>query len=118
MPKILVTGVTGNVGGAVWDWLQTHGGESLECWAGVRNRETALQRPRTAGLRLCEVDFERNIVPDQTFDAVFWFDRHTSATRRRFGPSLKALLRKQRWSFSPSKARTPGRIFRTLSSRP
>ena len=86
-----MTGVTGNVGGAVWDWLQTHGGESLECWAGVRNRETALQRPRTAGLRLCEVDFERNIVPDQTFDAVFLVRPPHLGNPKTFRPFLESL---------------------------
>ena len=91
MRKILVTGVTGNVGGAVWNWLEQNGGESIECWAGVRDREAALQRPKTAGLRLCEVDFEKNRLPDQTFDAVFLVRPPHLGNPKTFRPFLESL---------------------------
>ena len=63
--KILITGATGNVGGAVLNKLDCR----ADIYAGVRNIEKAqhLQGKH----QLCVIDFEKEIYPQINFDAVF-----------------------------------------------
>ena len=61
--KILITGATGNVGGAILDRLDCQ----ADIYAGVRNCDPNLH----GKYQLCVVDFEKQIYPRIDFDAIF-----------------------------------------------
>ena len=63
--KILITGATGNVGGAILDKLNSQ----PDIYAGVRNIEKA--KNLQDKYQLCVIDFEKEIYPQIDFDAVF-----------------------------------------------
>ena len=65
--KILITGATGNVGGAILNKLDS----PADIYAGVRNIERAKTYPHLQNYKLCVIDFEREIYPKIDFDAVF-----------------------------------------------
>ena len=62
--KILITGATGNVGGAILNRLDCQ----ADVYAGVRNIERA---KNLQNYKLCVIDFEKEIYPQIDFDAVF-----------------------------------------------
>ena len=63
--KILITGATGNVGGAILNRIDC----SADVYAGVRNIEKA--KHLQGKYQLCVIDFEQQIYPQIDFDAVF-----------------------------------------------
>lgn len=65
--KILITGATGNVGGAILNKLDPQ----AEIYAGVRNIEKAKTSPHCKNYKLCVIDFEKEKYPQIDFDAVF-----------------------------------------------
>jgi len=62
--KILVTGATGNVGSELVEQLD---GKQHEILAGARKGSLS----EVSGARPTEVDFERDIAPDESFDSIF-----------------------------------------------
>ena len=64
--KILITGATGNVGGAILNRLDCQ----ANVYAGVRNIERA-KNLHLQNYQLCVIDFEKEIYPQIDFDAVF-----------------------------------------------
>lgn len=85
--KILITGATGNVGGAVLTKLQH---TKHELFAGVRDIEAARARLKL-GCQYCVVDFEKEIYPEQPFDAVFLVRPPRLAKVGLFGKLLESL---------------------------
>lgn len=65
--KILITGATGNVGGAILNRLDLQ----ADIYAGVRDLERAKTHPQCKNYKLCLIDFEKEKYPRQDFDAVF-----------------------------------------------
>ena len=65
--KILITGATGNVGGAILNKLDSQ----ADIYAGVRNIEKAKLHLRCRNYKLCVIDFEKEKYPQIDFDAVF-----------------------------------------------
>ena len=65
--KILITGATGNVGGAILNRLDC----PADIYAGVRNIEKAKTQLDRENYQLCLIDFEQEIYPQIDFDAVF-----------------------------------------------
>ena len=65
--KILITGATGNVGGAILNRLHS----PAEIYAGIRNIERAKTHFYGKNYKLCVIDFEKEIYPQIDFDAVF-----------------------------------------------
>ena len=66
--KILITGATGNVGGAVLDKLEP---QDADVYAGVRDIERAKTQLNCRDSQLCLIDFEKEKYPQIDFDAVF-----------------------------------------------
>ena len=65
--KILITGATGNVGGAILNKLNSQ----ADIYAGVRNIERAKTHLHLQNYKFCLIDFEQEIYPQIDFDAVF-----------------------------------------------
>ena len=65
--KTLITGATGNVGGAIINKLDSQ----ADIYAGVRNIERAKTHLQLQNHKLCVIDFEQEIYPQIDFDAVF-----------------------------------------------
>ena len=65
--KILITGATGNVGGAILNKLNSQ----ADIYAGVRNIERAKAYLYLQNYKLCVIDFEQEIYPQIDFDTVF-----------------------------------------------
>ena len=65
--KILITGATGNVGGAILNRLDSQ----TDIYAGVRNLEKAQTHFQDKNYQLCVIDFEQEQYPQIEFDAVF-----------------------------------------------
>ena len=66
--KILITGATGNVGGAVLNKLDP---QDADIYAGVRDIERAKTQLNCRDYQLCLIDFEKEKYPQIDFDAVF-----------------------------------------------
>ncbi len=88
--KFLITGATGNVGGAVLDKLNP---QNVDIYAGVRNLERARKHFNGKDYKLCIINFEKEKYPQIDFDAVFLIRPPQLAEPDLFRKYLKTLKR-------------------------
>lgn len=86
--KFLITGATGNVGGAVLDKLTP---QDVDIYAGVRDLERARSHFNGKDYKLCVIDFEKEKYPQIDFDAVFLIRPPQLAEPALFRKYLKTL---------------------------